>query len=149
MRLEMVCKILLAAILFLAIQNTNGWAIDEDLSENENPVLILQAVPVKIEPLKPPAIADAVEDVPNFTGLNQIVSFQIEKVIEGSFETYDSQTSAGELSKAKFSVAVKDASDAFEISTPEDLGLYAYRLYFKRYKQEVTTFILINSEKIS
>ncbi len=134
--------------------------------------LILEAVPIEIKPLAPPVTTNAVEDVEGFSGLKEIVSLRIEKISRGKLEktnlgegnvvedvaqglekkvfskSYDPQTPAKKLRKIPFAIAVRDALQTFEMSQ-DDLGKTKFRLYFRNYKNEATTFILIKTEKIS
>lgn len=135
-------------------------------------VLIAQGSPVSVKPLLPPAAADAVEDVPGFRGLTKLISFKLTKIEQGHFEphagneaiaaqlknlfkrklgmnrTYDLHSRPEELAKLDFKVAAQDPPALLKIG-PEDYGKSVYRLYLKRYRQEETTFILYQSEKIS
>ncbi len=161
--------ILFAALIFSSQFTASAIDTTEFYGEGS---LILEAVPMEISPLKPPAVANAVEDVPGLKGLREIVSFKIEKIVRGKLEktnlgegslteelktalekkfffaTYDSSTSEKKLAGVPFNIAVSSAESTFEM-TREELGKLKLRLYFRNYKQEATSLILIRSERLS
>src|SRR5437762_2697297 len=128
-------------LIFLMAGSPAGLAAES--SHTEESVLIMEGTAVDIRPLKPPATADAVEDVPDFRGLTRIVFFQVEKIIEGHLEEiplrphsaknqlkeifikhpavkqYDRRSKPEELNKIKFGVAVRDPQTIFRLSWRE------------------------------
>lgn len=134
-------------------------------------VLIFEGTVLTVKPLTPPATADAVENIPNFEGLKQMVRFEVTKIIKGTLEEshaktrpagssfreiftsssevkqFDKFSRKKDLEDLRFKIAVSDAKSVFVFNS-EELGTARYRLYFKRYKNETTTFILNKFEKL-
>ena len=133
-------------------------------------VLVFEGTVLTLKPLAPPATAEAIEDTPDFSKLKQFVRFQVTRIIKGTIKEggkpssdglvkklfapsekpreFDSYAGQKDLEDLRFKIAVTDSVRTLNL-TPEEIGFARYRLYFKRYKNEETTFILSRFEKLS
>jgi len=136
--------------------------------------LILEGVPVEIKPLTKDSAADAIENLPKeeLKYLHELVYFEIKKVTRGHVaklvieppstlsqmkDALDDKNIAGffdtnkaplEIERSRFRIAVRNPMDAMGLNESIDMGNVLFRLYFKRYNKESTTYILFYSERV-
>lgn len=145
----------------------------KSLDINAKPDVVLDATPIRVKPIQPGSVSDAIENLEgDLSGLAANVYFQIEDVVEGKLAPVrieppsktsqmkehfqnkeflkiiadDTDTTATEFERQRFRVAVKDPWRSFGITSWEKPEKKKYRLFLKRYNKEDDTYILIRSE---